>query len=470
MKRFIFCAIMISALIASCNAASFFNFQEEGEGTSSFSSQEEDENAEPAYYILGTLPDTSPEWCPAKEVGFITDLNLYQTPNTPEPPPRTSYRDPIFGTCIIRVTDREHDVLDPSDHSRGMKNEYARVQSFNADNSLLLVRSIESFWYVYDALSFMPLGQVPAAVEPRWDGANPSLLYFIDDTKLMSYDLSSGRTSQIRDFASAFPGKDLAAVWTRYEGSPSFDTRFWGFMAQDSEWEVVGFLVYDLMDDNLVAREISTKYSIDHVTISPLGRYFLASFDNYCDHGALGSDQAPCGLMVYDRNLENGRGLLRIIGHYDPAIDAEGREVIVYQDIDTDHISMLDLESGKITPLLPIDFSHTAIGLHFSGRASNFPGWGLVSTYNGGYPDDFTWMDDAVFAVELKENGRVIRLAHTQSLYDETNEKDYWAEPHASVNHDFTRVVFTTNWGRTGTEEVDLYLILLPDHWTTLVP
>ena len=107
---------------------------------------------------------------------------------------------------------------------------------------------------------------------------------------------------------------------------------------------------------------------------------------------------------------------------------------------------------------------------HFSGRASELPGWGLVSTYNGGYPADQTWMDDVIFAIELKPNGRVVRLAHTQSLYDENVEQDYWAEPHVSVNHNFTRVIFTSNWGRTGTEEVDMYMILLPDHWIETLP
>jgi hypothetical protein len=71
--------------------------------------------------------------------------------------------------------------------------------------------------------------------------------------------------------------------------------------------------------------------------------------------------------MVYDRDLTNGRSLLRIIGDYDPALDAKGREVVVYQDIDADQISMLDLGTGVVTPLWDIDFSHMGIGLHFSG-------------------------------------------------------------------------------------------------------
>ena len=204
---------------------------------------------------------------------------------------------------------------------------------------------------------------------------------------------------------------------------------------------------------------------VDHVTISPLGTYFLASFDRACEEEQLGVDGHPCGLMVYDRDLDNGRGLLRIIGHYDPALDPEGLEVVVYQDIDTDHISMLDLESGAVTPLWEIDFGHTGIGLHFSGLAYERPGWVVVSTHDND-PGAYSWMDDQVFAVELEAGGRVVRLAHTQSLVDDELEADYWAEPHASTNADLTRIVFGSNWGRSGTGEVEMYMIALPPDWT----
>jgi hypothetical protein len=200
-----------------------------------------------------------------------------------------------------------------------------------------------------------------------------------------------------------------------------------------------------------------------------LGDYFLVYMDKYCEPGQLGTDANPCGLMVYDRGLKNGRGLLRLIGHSDTALDSQGREVLVYQDIDTDNISMLDLESGAITPLWPIDFSHTSVGLHISGRAFDRPGWVLVSTHDGD-PASYTWMDDSVFAIELKPNGRVIRLAHTQSLVDEAMEHDYWAEPQATVNHDFTRILFTSNWGRSGTGEVEMVQIFLPDDWHLPAP
>lgn len=57
----------------------------------------------------------------------------------------------------------------------------------------------------------------------------------------------------VRDFAANFPGQKLAAVWTRYEGSPSIDGRYWGLMAEDENWLPIAFLVYDRMADRIVS-------------------------------------------------------------------------------------------------------------------------------------------------------------------------------------------------------------------------
>jgi len=427
-----------------------------------------------AYTPSGAPPS---DGCPAYPPGstFTTGTGVYAMPNLAEPAPRQWFTDPTFGTCLVRVTDRAAD-LSPGDTSTGLKNEYARVQSFNAGGSRLLARGTEGTWYLYDAQTLgPPLAELPLVVEPRWDSNDPNLIYYsdLDEKRLMSYNVQTAVQTEVHDFDDDFPGQNLAAVWTRHEGRPSRDRRYWGLMAQDQDWETVAFLVYDRQTDQVAIRDMrgvpGVNEGIDHVTISPLGTYFLASFDRYCEHGELGDDAHPCGLMVYDRDLTNGRGLLRIIGHYDPALDAQGREVVIYQDNDTDYISMLDLETGTVTPLWEIDFSHTAVGFHFSGLAYDRPGWALVSTHDDNLTT-YTWMDDQVFAVELESGGRVVRLAHTHSLVNDNLELDYWAEPHASVNHDFTRVVFTTNWGRSGTGEVEMFMISLPSDWPERLP
>ena len=356
-----------------------------------------------------------------------------------------------------------------------MKNEYSRVQSFNADGTRLLVRSIEAYWYLYDTATLQMIGRLPLEVEPRWDAADPNLIYYIDETRLLSYNLQTGEQITVHDFTVDLPGYNPVMVWTRYEGGPSADSRYWGLLAEDQDWLDSAYLLYDLQADAVVAtRDLrgwpDDEREADNVTISPLGNYFLVQSDKYCEHGQLGTDAHPCGLMVYDRDSAKRT---RSAAHcrslrYRPRC-SDGREVFVYQDIDTDNISMLDLETGVITPLWPIDFSHTAIGFHFSGRAFQRPGWVLVSTHDGD-PASYTWMDDQVFALELKPGGRVVRLAHTHSLVDEDQEHDYWAEPHASVNQDFTRALFTSNWGRSGTEEVDMFMIELAPDWIEQVP
>jgi hypothetical protein len=413
--------------------------------------------------------------CSDPQPSFVTDFEVRQIPFLSEPQARIPFRDPIFGACMVRVTDRAVDLTD-GDSSAGLKNEYSRVQSFNADETRILVLGLDATWYLYDARSLQPLNLLPFSgpVDPRWSATDPRIIYYSEETRLQSYNFQSEEQALVHDFAADFPGQNLVAVWTRYEGSPSFDGQTWGLMAEDENWLTSAFLIYDLPSDRVVATLDTRGWpedarEIDSVTISPLGNYFLVYMDKYCEPGQLATDARPCGLMVYDRNLQNGRGLLRLVGHSDTALDAQGREVLVYQDIDTDHISMLDLESGAVTPLWPIDFSHTPIGLHISGRASLMPGWALISTYDGD-PASFTWMDDSVFAIELKPDGRIVRLAHPHSLVDENIEHDYWAEPQASINRDFTRILFTSNWGRSGTGEVEMYLIQLPVDWLSQLP
>jgi hypothetical protein len=412
------------------------------------------------------LPSPWSGLCPEAETAFIAGFDVRQVPSIPEPPPRVPFRDPVFGTCIARVTDRTAD-LDADDPSAGLKNEYSRVQSFNADGTRILALGIEATWYLYDARTLQPLGRLPLEVEPRWSATDPNLIYYVSETRLLAYNILTADQAVVHDFAADLPGYGAVMVWTRYEGSPSADGRWWGFMAEDENWLAVAYLVYDLREDAVTAvRDLrgwdEEAREIDSVTISPSGDFFLAFLDKSCGSGEPGSDGDPCGLMVYGRDLRRGRGLLRIVGHADTALDPEGREVLVYQDIDTDDISLLDLETGAVIPLWPIDFTHCdGCGIHFSGRALRRPGWAVVSYFDGD-PVSRMWMDDQIFAIELRAGGRTIRLAHHHSTVDPDQEHDYWAEPHASADWDFTRVLFTSNWGRSGSGEVEMYMIMLP--------
>lgn len=463
MKRFGLCAILVIlslSFLPACTA-----------GIPSEEAPSEDDVAS-SWLILPTMP-SPPEaaLCHGGPADILTSKALVQPPAMDEPTARIPFRDPSFGACLVRVTDRTTDIA-AWDVSAGLKNEYSRVQSFNVDGSLILVRGLEATWYIFSAQSLSPLGQVPLEIEPRWSATDPSLLYFTSETSIMSYDLKTGETAAIHNFSNEYP--EAVMVWTRHEGSPSANGETWGLMAEDEDWLTSALIIYDLPSDTITAtRDLSDwtdeEREMDSVTISPLGNYYLVQMDKYCEPGSLGTDAKPCGLMVYNRDLQNGRGLLRIVGHSDTALDTAGREVFVYQDIDTDTLSMIDLESGKITPLLTLDFSYTGFGLHISGRSFARPGWAVVSTHDGDARSHI-WMDDSVFLVELKADGRTIQLAHTHSVVDETMEHDYWAEPQASADPSLEHVLFTTNWGRSGSEAVEMYMIELTDIWSSLAP
>jgi len=408
------------------------------------------------------------QFCIDPQPPFITDMLIRQDEILEEPQPHIPFRDTNYGGCIIRVTNREQD-LSPDDPSRGLKNEYSRLQSFNSDGSLIMVMGLEATRYVYDAKSLQVLGQLPSMNDPRWSNLDPNLIYYIGELTLMSFNIANGQHKLIHDFSNDFPNQTVVAVWTRWEGSQSLDDRYWALMAEDEDWMTTAFIVYDLQADKVISRrDINPPGDVDSVTITAFGNYFLAQFE-WCEHGTMGTADRPCGLMVYDRNLENPRGLLRNVGHSDSALDPDGNEILFYQDQDTDHVALLDLETGSITNLFPIDFTYCeGCGMHFSGLAYQLPGWGLISYFDGD-PITRMWMDDHIFAVELKSGGKVIRLAQHHSLVDPNQEHDYWAEPHASVNRDFSRVLFTSNWGRSGSGEVEMYMIILPDNWHEII-
>jgi hypothetical protein len=399
------------------------------------------------------------------------------------PAVREAWRDPAFGTCVVRVTDRLADFDTPQ---TGLKNEYSRVQAFNADESLIMVRGVDGDWFLYDAHTLEPIQRLAFSLdEPRWDAQNPLrfsyTVWFDGIPQLMAVDLTPRAggfevtTSVAHDFTGELPPAwNATFVWRRWEGSPSADGRYDAFLVEDPDFVTRGLITYDWQTGAILGRYTVPHGELnepDSVSISPLGDYVLAQFE-FCESGTMGTYEEPCGAMIYTRDLLDGWGITRIIGHSDLALDAQGREVLVYQGIDTDQIVMTGLADGETTPLLGLDFSTGVYGLHISGQAFNRPGWAAVSVHPEAPSLDFSnpfWMVGTVFAVELKADPRVVRLAFHHSIRSET-EADYFAEPQVTTNRDFTRLLFTSNWEHYGAGEVDMYLIVLPDDWTEKLP
>jgi hypothetical protein len=376
------------------------------------------------------------------------------------PPPKLArpakgkvFSDPVFKTCVVRVTNAAKEP--PPTFAR---NDYSRRQPFNADDTLILVYALNGSWHLYDArtLKYVKKLRGPGGdAEPQWHPTDPRTLYYLPNNGGMvvyALDVKTDRKSIKVDFSRpdsrGFRVRDLwptaARIWTRSEGSPSADGRYWAFQVENNQFKILGLITYD-MKTNTILGKYSTKSRPDHVSISPSGKYVVVPW------GKHSSERGP---VVFTRDLKNRRSLTMNLGHSDLALDSEGKDVLVSVDHTRGYVYMTHLDTGKTTKLFYIWPHNTTMAMHFSGKAFRKPGWVLLSTFGRGHTE---WPHQKVFALELKDNPRVVNLMHHHDAGG-----DYFAQPQAAVNRNFTRLVVNSNWDMRGRDHVDVYMVEIP--------
>lgn len=384
------------------------------------------------------------EWRPT--VGLDT-----QRPSSiPKPARGLAFADARYKTCIVRVTDHAADQVPGF-----ARNDYSRRQAFNADNSKIVVSASDGTWHTYDVATRAHVAKLEGPggdAEPQWHPTDPNLLYYFPGfgigMQILELDLTTGKTRAVADLASRIKAiwPNANSAWTKSEGSPSRDARYWGLMVDDAEWHGLGLVTYDLRSDKILGTYDFGKKGKgrpDHVSMSLSGAYMVASWED--------------GTYSFTPDFATGDRVHKKSEHSDLALDENGDDVYVSIDYDArgGPVFMKNLKTGKRTELLSTYLDHTSTAIHFSGRSFLKPGWVLVSTY--AEKGSWQWMHRKIFAMELKERPRIVHVAHHHVAY-----KDYFTEPHASVNRDFTRVIFGSNWESSETSDIDSYVVDLP--------
>lgn len=163
-------------------------------------------------------------------------------PSGNRPPLRTATAAPVYHSCLVRLTDTAQDGIP-------LRTTYSRRQAFNADNSRLILFARNGHWHLYDAKSAAPLKILPhiaGDAEPQWHHSNPDLLYYLPvngvGMRLHELDTAKGTTRTVADFSARLKARwpSAHAAWTRWEGSPSADNRYWCFMVEDAQWQTLG--------------------------------------------------------------------------------------------------------------------------------------------------------------------------------------------------------------------------------------
>jgi hypothetical protein len=364
---------------------------------------------------------------------------------------------------LFRITDKTDGYTDP-----GIENEYSKTDPENSDGTLVILRGNNGEWYLYDTATFQMKKQFGGwfvdgiEPEPRWDATDPKVLYYIYETELRTYNLDTDVSAVVHDFKADFPSASY--ITTGSEGNPSLDQRFWSFMVEDSNYSLISAVVYDKQTNSILGHREDFPDKVEDVSMDMSGSRCMFGFDSHI-------------FQVCSRDFSSIRDLpFGANGHNDFALTTDGRDVLVYQNTQTDWIAMADLETGTETPLLEIPFGvNSDIGLHFSGNCAEKPGWVLVSTYGAENPppdESHSWMDTQLFMLELKQNPRVWRIAHTHAYTAEeySGDKNYFAEAFATINKAGSRIYFGSNWGNFAVDYADTYQAVLPSEWATVVP
>ncbi|MDO4905321.1 MAG: hypothetical protein Q4A16_07215 [Lautropia sp.] len=414
----------------------------------------------------------------AHDTPLISGMDKHPAPATARPAAGTATEDPIYRSCVVRITDQagQHP-------QRYWTNSGTGRQAFNADSSYFILKSSDGYWRLHSARSGQVIKQLTGPegdAEPQWHATDPKQLYFLPSTgkgmRIHRLNVDTDESIVAADMGEQIKAHwaDAANAWTISKGSPSADGRFWCLFAErpsddGRSWLPRGVFTWDMQTQQIVGT-LSLNYRPAFVSTSPSGDYCMVA--GIYDHG---------GTRIYKRDFStpfsaNTADAFLKVGNdaYDADLvfDKQRQDVYVGADYNNGNVVMVDLKQEKQTVLFNGFANGTKAGLQFSGKAFNTPGWVLVTAY-GERTDDYRrnlraddparqWFHRKVFAISLEESPQVKSLANLHNEWLPMDGIQDWPTPQITVNRDFSRVLFNSTWDSNDPKNVDAYLVAVP--------
>jgi hypothetical protein len=394
---------------------------------------------------------------------YVTDTGAKAQPALAKPALCAPYTDPVFGTTVTRLTD--HAALGFS----GVVNEYSKAEPFNADGSLLIVRTTNAHFFLLrpdcQVVRELPFG---GSAEPRWSRVDPNLLRFIAGNQIREFRVDTGEVKTLHTFA------EYDRVATNGEGDWSLDFDYIALVGHVGSTPKDVF-VYRASDDHVFPKlALTGPVQPDWVSITPVSHQVLIMFkegDRWRPDGASGR-RVGYGTDLFDTDMTDRRRVQDNVHHGDLCLTADGQETFVASTANAHDTNAHTVRMTKLADALPLGASGSQdadpvftdlltidwyLGVHFSCRNLKAPGWVYVSTYGSRQPESVPFADE-IFAVNLDGSQEVRRLAH---LHATTGT--YFEEPHAVAGFNGRSFLFTSNWKEaTGQARTDVYMVSLP--------
>ncbi|HKP88227.1 MAG TPA: hypothetical protein VJZ26_19135, partial [Blastocatellia bacterium] len=347
------------------------------------------------------------------------------------------FRDPVFGTTIMRVTDERDGPFNVTN--------YSYYPSFNKDSTrLFIIAGGEATLYQFDPVSFrisgkrrlftasMPGGGFPGGEDAIWSGTDPDVIYCHAYLKIYAYNVMNNTYTLVRDFAGEIVASEMAQM------SKSLDDNTFGFHLKDAASKVVGYAAWQRSQNSLY--KVMTS-DVNEVQVDKTGQFLYVITETE------GTASAIEGKVV---NLQTRQVTDLTDGppDYAPGHKDMGRGFVIggenwknsflYRPLATPHKFRTVISFGN-------DWS---VGSHVSLLADD-ESWMLFGTFVANDLPSTKVFRNELFLVSTDGAERVRRLAHIHSVY-----REYWDTPRATMSRDGRFAAFTSNWGSTTRRDV----------------
>jgi hypothetical protein len=361
-------------------------------------------------------------------------------PSVPRPEYLKPFTDSVFGTTVIRLSDRAAF----GSNLQELRHLYSKNQPWNADESYLLLN------YKYPAAllngrSYKFVRWVRQPSQSVWSNINPSIMYgtIANSNQFVKLDIAKSDNYTILRKFREYDRIDFG----QWNGNLSNDDRQAALVGLKAG--KLDLLVYNLQQNRVTARKTQPKGTterstaigvgtarIDSISMSQSGKYVILQYHQT----GQGFNR---GIHLLDRKLKFVRQLSQRGGsHFDSCVDAKGAEAIVVQDNLSSAIVSVDYSTGQKTTLLPADRSN--YNIHISCRNLNRPGWAYISEFAGDIdPNTVKTTLDRTFALKLDGSGTIEQFAPPNHSLNTAYER----QPHSVPNRDGTKVLFASDWG-----------------------
>jgi len=354
-----------------------------------------------------------------------------EIPNIPQPGYLESYRDPVFGTRVTRITG-DPGTLIPNIDARWdavARHLYPKTAAWNCDQSLLHLARHHGFpsALFLDGANYRPLfgRNNSPGTEVRWHPKQPANMIYVKGNEIGVWDVRADTSRVI----AAFPGYSDFHIGP-WEGNLSADGRMLVVIGKQGEDRIA--FAYDLEAKKKRLDLVLKGIEVDWVSISSSGKLIVLNGKFTAANGDQTQIYDLDGNKVGDLWEEYGRP-----SHCDLAIDENGDDIAVgvsKSKPDDGRVIKRRLRDGKITVLTSGGYAS-----HTSTRNVDLPGWAFA-TYQYRGPDWPPYRDEVV-AVKLDGSMTVKRIAHLH-----THTTDYLTEAHAVPSPDGKRVLWASDW------------------------